>query len=348
LAISHPEILIALKSYFMSFNGNTTHKQAVNKQKADRCRDYLHTLRDGSISESDAEKMMDDIRASYPDRAFWKKIDNSVVSKLPIDGFNNEFKNRWKEATQNLKKTMDMLIQHNIRLAFSAANSITPPHHPKFEKTLDGAMDGLIRTADIWDFRKGKFSTLAQRWIYHTALNGINKGHNTLLTKRSATNAVNSIHREEGKYLAQYGELPSIAELAERLHMSKSRITLLHQVGQLESLDAPSGKDEDGSTLYDLLPSDNKPPLANLERDETAKTVHQVLGTLTAREEVILKMRYGIDGNDEMILDAIGKRFNISRERVRQIEEMALKRLRTGSRRDLLLPVYDGSMPEPS
>ena len=298
--------------------------------------DFVYkALKDASIqvvdeSERDRElfeQALSDVGLDDPGKMYLKDI--GQVPLLTTDE-ELELAQKMSEGQEAAKKR---LSEANLRLVVSIAKRYVGRGMLFLDLIQEGNL-GLMKAVEKFDYQKGfKFSTYATWWIRQSITRAIADQARTIRIPVHMVETINRLVREQRILLQELGREPTLEELAERMGVSIERVSEIQKIAQDPvSLETPIGEEED-SHLGDFI-EDDKTPTAS---DSVASTmlkeqIARVLDTLTPREEKVLRLRYGIDDGRPRTLEEVGKEFNVTRERIRQIEAKALRKLRHPSR----------------
>ena len=245
-----------------------------------------------------------------------------------------------KEEIKNLQKDLDAgdeakkrLAEANLRLVVSIAKRYVGRGMLFLDLIQEGNL-GLIKAVEKFDYRKGyKFSTYATGWIRQAITRAIADQARTIRIPVHMVETINKLIRVSRQLLQELGREPSPEEIAAEMNMPVERVREILKISQEPvSLETPIGEEED-SHLGDFIQDDNVPVPADAAAFTLLKEqLEEVLGTLTEREQKVLTLRFGLEDGRARTLEEVGKEFNVTRERIRQIEAKALRKLRHPSR----------------
>ncbi|MFQ9695769.1 MAG: RNA polymerase sigma factor RpoD [Zhenhengia sp.] len=307
----------------------------LDQVKIEQIYDYLEAQNIdviGSLSDIDEEEEIDftlpeGINIDDPVRMYLKEI-----GKVPLLSAEEEieFAQRMEEGDEEAKKR---LAEANLRLVVSIAKRYVGRGMLFLDLIQEGNL-GLIKAVEKFDYRKGyKFSTYATWWIRQAITRAIADQARTIRIPVHMVETINRLMRVSRQLLQELGRDPVPEEIAKAMEMPVSKVREIMKISQEPvSLETPIGEEED-SHLGDFIPDDDVPVPAEAAAFTLLKEqLIEVLDTLTEREQKVLRLRFGLDDGRARTLEEVGKEFNVTRERIRQIEAKALRKLRHPSR----------------
>ena len=286
----------------------------------------LEEVEDISVEDLDVDNM-EGISLDDPVRMYLREI-----GKIPLLNYDEELElaKRILEDDEEAKKK---LTESNLRLVVSIAKKYVGRGMLFLDLIQEGNM-GLIKAVDKFDYTKGfKFSTYATWWIRQAITRAIADQARTIRIPVHMVETINKLIRTSRHLLQQNGREPTPEEIAEEMEIPVEKVLEIQKIAQDPvSLETPIGE-EDASHLGDFIQDDDSPsPQDAASYTMLREQLEEVMKTLTPREAKVLRLRFGLDDGKARTLEEVGKQFNVTRERIRQIEAKALRKLRHPSR----------------
>ncbi len=266
-------------------------------------------------------------------------IQNRVVVPLAELKDINKRMNEGERASRNAKKEM---IEANLRLVISIAKKYTNRGLQFLDLIQEGNI-GLMKAVDKFEYRRGyKFSTYATWWIRQAITRSIADQARTIRIPVHMIETINKMNRISRQHLQEFGFEPDASVLAEKMEMPEDKIRKIMKIAKEPiSMETPIGDDDD-SHLGDFIEDGaNTAPIEAAMQAGLRDVVKEILDGLTPREAKVLRMRFGIEMDNDHTLEEVGKQFDVTRERIRQIEAKALRKLKHPSRSDKLRSFID-------
>lgn len=264
------------------------------------------------------------------------KIYLNEINQIPLLSAEDE-KELAIKAAQGDSAAKEKLINSNLKLVVSIAKKFQGNGISFLDLIQEGNM-GLIAAIDKFDTSLGyRFSTYAYYWIKTTISRAVNQQNRSIRIPVYMVEKLSKYKKTEQELSQKYNREPTENEIAEKMDISVKEIRELKEyLSDAISLDAPIGEDKEDSFGSFVEDSSNGNPADNYEKEDMSKILLKVLDTLPEREAGILKMRFGIGYSSPLTLEEVGKRYSLTRERVRQIESSALKKMRNPIRANKL------------
>ena len=280
-------------------------------------------LKDAEDIDLDAVDLLEGIGTEDPVRMYLKEI-----GTVPLLSAEEEIAlaKRKAEGDEHAK---ERLIEANLRLVVSIAKRYTGRGMSFLDLVQEGNL-GLIKGVEKFDYTKGyKLSTYATWWIRQSVTRALADQARTIRVPVHMVETINKMSKMQRKLTLELGYEPSVAELAEALEMSEDKVMEIMQIArEPASLETPIGE-EDDSNLGDFVADNNVvTPEGNVESVMLREHIDALLGDLKERERQVIVLRFGLEDGHPRTLEEVGKEFNVTRERIRQIEAKALRKLR--------------------
>ena len=285
-------------------------------------------MKDSDDIELDAVDLLEGIGTEDPVRMYLKEI--GTVPLLTTE----EELTLAKRKAEGDEYAKERLIEANLRLVVSIAKRYTGRGMSFLDLVQEGNL-GLIKGVEKFDYTKGyKLSTYATWWIRQSVTRALADQARTIRVPVHMVETINKMSKMQRKLTLELGYEPSVAELADALEMSEDKVMEIMQIArEPASLETPIGE-EDDSNLGDFVADSNAvTPEGNVENVMLREHIDALLGDLKDRERQVIVMRFGLEDGHPRTLEEVGKSFNVTRERIRQIEAKALRKLRNPVRR---------------
>ena len=270
------------------------------------------------------------------------KVYLQQIGKIPLLSFEDEMKYAKNIKEKKCKLSKEKLISANLRLVVSIAKKYIGRGLSFLDLIQEGNL-GLLKAVEKFDFTKGfRFSTYATWWIRQSITRAIADQARTIRIPVHMVETIHRLSRVSKQLMQELGRDATNAEIAERMGISENRVVEIQKIAQDPvSLESPVGE-EDESKISDFVEDESiKSPTESTAQDILKTQLLQVIETLTPREQKVIRLRYGLDDNHARTLEEVGKEFNVTRERIRQIEAKALRKLRHPNRSKKLQDFYE-------
>ena len=326
--LSYKEIEEALSEFELEVKDIEKVYETIESMGIELVKDMEKELEEIQANEEEIDLTVPEgIGLDDPVRMYLKEI-----GKVPLLSAEDEI--RYAELMHNGdERAKKRLAEANLRLVVSIAKRYVGRGMLFLDLIQEGNL-GLIKAVEKFDYTKGyKFSTYATWWIRQAITRAIADQARTIRIPVHMVETINKLIRVSRQLLQELGREPHVDEIAKEMNMSEDRVREIMKIAQEPvSLETPIGEEED-SILGDFIPDSDAPAPSEMAAFTLLKEqLIDVLDTLTPREAKVLKLRFGLDDGRSRTLEEVGKEFNVTRERIRQIEAKALRKLRHPSR----------------
>ncbi len=288
----------------------------------------VETLDEEIIRDEDLKDVITSVKVDDPVKMYLKDI-GSV--KLLTSEQEIELAKKILEGDERAKAE---LCERNLKLVVSIAKKYVNRSSMQFLDLIQEGNLGLLKAVEKFDFTKGfRFSTYATWWIRQAITRAIADQARIIRIPVHMVETIHKLSRVSKQLTQELGHDPSNAEIAERMGITEQRVSEIQKIAlDPISLESPVGE-EDESKISDFVEDDSmKTPTESAAQDILKSQLMAVIETLTPREQKVIRLRYGLDDNHPRTLEEVGKEFNVTRERIRQIEAKALRKLRNPNR----------------
>lgn len=296
----------------------------------------LETSKEKLDKEIELLTRLEGIESTDPVRQYLREI-----GRVPLLNAEDEIEYA-KRYEKNEKRAKDKLTESNLRLVVSIAKKYIGRGLTLLDLIQEGNQ-GLIRAVEKYDWRKGfKFSTYATWWVRQAITRAIADQARTIRIPVHMVETINKLYRASRRLMQELGREPTPEEIGEEVELDAERVREIFKIAQeTTSLEAPVGEDQE-SILGDFIPDESQlSPVDQASKQLLKDHLDEVLGTLSEREAKVLKLRFGLEATKQMTLEEVGRVFGVTRERIRQIEAKALRKLKHPSRRKKLQDYLD-------
>ncbi len=330
--ITEDEVGSKLINYELTADELNTIKQVLEEEGI-----TIEQSVDEAIKDEELKEIINTVKVDDPVKMYLKDIGQAqlLTSEQEV-----ELAKRILEGDEWAKKE---LSERNLKLVVSIAKKYVNRSSMQFLDLIQEGNLGLLKAVEKFDYTKGfRFSTYATWWIRQSITRAIADQARTIRIPVHMVETIHKLSRTSKQLMQELGRDPTNAEIAERMGISENRVIEIQKIAQDPvSLESPVGE-EDESRISDFVEDESiKSPTDNAAQDILKTQLLQVIETLTPREQKVIRLRYGLDDCHPRTLEEVGKEFNVTRERIRQIEAKALRKLRHPNRSKKLQDFYE-------
>ena len=292
---------------------------------------------DNTIKDEELKELINNVKVDDPVKMYLKDIGQAQLLTAEQEV---ELAKKILEGDVRAKKE---LSERNLKLVVSIAKKYVNRSSMQFLDLIQEGNLGLLKAVEKFDYTKGfRFSTYATWWIRQSITRAIADQARTIRIPVHMVETIHRLSRISKQLMQELGRDATNAEIAERMGISENRVVEIQKIAQDPvSLESPVGE-EDESKISDFVEDESiKSPTDSTAQDILKAQLLQVIETLTPREQKVIRLRYGLDDNHPRTLEEVGKEFNVTRERIRQIEAKALRKLRHPNRSKKLQDFYE-------
>ena len=292
---------------------------------------------DNTIKDEELKELISNVKVDDPVKMYLKDIGQAQLLTAEQEV---ELAKKILDGDARAKKE---LSERNLKLVVSIAKKYVNRSSMQFLDLIQEGNLGLLKAVEKFDYTKGfRFSTYATWWIRQSITRAIADQARTIRIPVHMVETIHRLSRISKQLMQELGRDATNAEIAERMGISESRVVEIQKIAQDPvSLESPVGE-EDESKISDFVEDESiKSPTDSTAQDILKAQLLQVIETLTPREQKVIRLRYGLDDNHPRTLEEVGKEFNVTRERIRQIEAKALRKLRHPNRSKKLQDFYE-------
>lgn len=313
----------------VKFDLETEDVEKVKKALTDAGIEITNPISDKAVDDKELENIINQINVNDPVKMYLKDI-----GKVPLLSSEEEKELARLLTEENSEYARERLCESNLRLVVSIAKKYQNKYNMQFLDLIQEGNIGLMKAVEKFDYTKGfRFSTYATWWIRQSITRAISDQARTIRVPVHMVETIYKQNRVSRQLLQELGRDPTIDEIAERMGVSVEKVMEVQRIAiDPISLESKIG-DEDDSKIGDFIADENSlTPHDVTMRNMLREQLMSVLESLTPREQKVIRLRYGLDDSHPRTLEEVGREFSVTRERIRQIEAKALRKLRSPSK----------------